>query len=163
MTWAGDPRPHDRGAHRIDRRRSLPLDHFAPLGAIPGVSFISLQKGPAAAQSPPPGLSLTDWSDELVDFADTAALIAGLDLVITVDTSIAHLAGALGKPVWVLSRYDGCWRWLQNRDDSPWYPTLRLFRQTKPGTWAEVIATLATTLKAEVGLKAEVKSPPPPE
>jgi hypothetical protein len=87
--------------------------------------------------------------DQVEDFADTAALIEGLDLVITVDTAVAHLAGALGKPVWVLSRYDGCWRWLMERDDSPWYPTLRLFRQAAPGDWDSVIARVSAKL-AEV-------------
>ncbi len=80
------------------------------------------------------------------DFADTAAVVMGLDLVITVDTSVAHLAGGLGKPVWLLSRFDGCWRWLRERQDSPWYPTLRLYRQPSPGDWAPAIAALAADL-----------------
>ena len=80
------------------------------------------------------------------DLGDTAALIANLDLVVSVDTSIAHLAGALGKPVWVLSRFDGCWRWLLKREDSPWYPTARVFRQRWPGDWEEVIARVAGEL-----------------
>ncbi len=90
------------------------------------------------------------------DFADSAALILRLDLVITVDTSVAHLAGALGKPVWVLSRYDGCWRWLQDRDDTPWYPTMRLFRQSEPGAWAGVVERVAAAL-------AEIAAPAPPQ
>jgi len=89
---------------------------------------------------------LLDWTDELHDFSDTAALIEALDLVISVDTAGAHLAGALGKPVWVLSRFDGCWRWLLDRTDSPWYPSLRLFRQPARGDWAPVITEIREQL-----------------
>ena len=89
---------------------------------------------------------LHDWTDELDDFADTADLIASLDLVITVDTSVAHLAGGLGKPVWVLTLFDQCWRWLEGRSDSPWYPTARLFQQSAPGDWAGVMAAVRTAL-----------------
>ena len=85
-----------------------------------------------------------------MDLADTAALIAGLDLVIGVDTAVVHLAGALARPVWVLSRFDGCWRWLHDRDDSPWYPTLRLFRQPCPGDWDSVIAAVRAALGERV-------------
>jgi len=154
LVWSGDPRPHNPRANAVDRRRSLTLDDLAPLGAIAGaaegIAFFSLQKGSAAAQAktPPEGLALIDWMDEVGDFADTAALISGLDLVITVDTSVAHLAGGLGKPVWVLSRYGGCWRWLTERDDSPWYPTLRLFHQPEPGNWAPTVAAVARELEA---------------
>ena len=91
---------------------------------------------------------LSDFTAELDDFADTAALIDGLDLVVSVDTSVAHLAGAMGKPVWVLNRYDTCWRWLLNRNDSPWYPTLRLFRQPAPGDWHSVMQNAAKALDA---------------
>ncbi|MDR3515505.1 MAG: tetratricopeptide repeat protein [Azospirillaceae bacterium] len=141
LVWAGDPRNHHREANLLDHRRSLALDRLAPLGAIPGLHLISLQKGQSAAQArtPPAGLVLLDWMDEIDDFADTAALIDALDLVITVDTSVAHLTGALGKPVWILSRYDGCWRWLLDRDDTPWYPTARLFRQRRSHDWDAVI------------------------
>ncbi|MCW2241333.1 hypothetical protein [Azospirillum canadense] len=159
LVWSGDPRPHSPKANAVDRRRSLTLDDFAPLGAIDGaaerIAFDSLQKGSAAqAEDPPNGLALIDRMDEIGDFADTAALITGLDLVTTVDTSVAHLAGGLGKPVWVLSRFGGCWRWLTNRDDSPWYPTLRLFHQPEPGSWAPVVASVARELEAlAAGLK----------
>ena len=154
LAWAGDPRPDNPRAAAIDRRRSLRLADFAPLAAVPGVSLVSLQKGAPAEQlrTPPPGLAVRDVMGEIGDFAGTAALAAGLDLVIAVDTSVAHLAGALGKPVWVLSRHDGCWRWLLERDDSPWYPTLRLYRQTRPGAWAEVIARVAADLAGLVAL-----------
>lgn len=148
LCWAGDPRPHLPGAHAVDRRRSLSLAAFAPLASVPGVTFVSLQKGPPAAQAvaPPPGLTLHDWTGELEDFADTAALVAALDLVITADTSVAHLAGALGKKVWILNRFDACWRWLMERTDSPWYPTARLFTQTVPGDWDSVIAAVTQAL-----------------
>ena len=91
-------------------------------------------------------MMLHDWTEELDDFADTAALIDGLDLVISVDTSVVHLAGALGKPVWVLNRFDQCWRWLSDRTDSPWYPTARLFRQPEPGDWASVMRDVVAAL-----------------
>jgi hypothetical protein len=136
LAWAGDPRPEDRAAHRVDRRRSLPLAALAPLGAVPGMAFVSLQMGDAARQS---GVKLHDWTTELGDFADTAALVAALDLVITVDTAVVHLAGALGRPVWMLNRFDSCWRWLRGRADSPWYPSLRIFRQQAPGEWGAVV------------------------
>jgi len=148
LVWAGDSGRNLLETRARDRRRSIPLGQFAPLGTLPHLSLISLQKGPAAmeAAQPPSGLTLLDWTDGLTDFADTAALIAGLDLVISVDTSVAHLAGALGKPVWVLNRYDACWRWLRNRTDSPWYPTARLFRQPMQGDWSAVIADVVAAL-----------------
>jgi tetratricopeptide (TPR) repeat protein len=119
------------------RRKSITLEHFARFADVPGVSFVSMQTGAAASQtrSPPRGLRIHDWTDEIEDFADTAALIEALDLVISIDTSAAHLAGALGNPVWLLNHFDTCWRWLRGRDDSPWYPTLRQFRQPAPGDW----------------------------
>jgi len=149
LVWAGDPRKHQPGVAAVDARRSIALDAMAPLAGIDGVSFVSLQKGEPAAQAAdrPRGLTLHDFTDELNDFADTAALVEALDLVISVDTSVAHLAGALGKPVWLLNRFDTCWRWLLDRDDSPWYPTLRQFRQPSPGDWASVIAEVRETLR----------------
>lgn len=148
LVWAGDARAGDSRAAATDRRRSLALTQLAALGNVPGVSFISLQKGPrgAEAQLPDAPIILTDWTSELGDFADTAALVQGLDLVIGVDTAVIHLAGGLGVPVWVLSRFDGCWRWLRNRNDSPWYPTLRLFRQSGWGDWGPVLLDLANSL-----------------
>jgi tetratricopeptide (TPR) repeat protein len=153
LVWAGNPRTADPAANAIDRRRSMALARLAPLGAVPGVSFVSLQKGARAeeAKTPPPGLTLHDWTDELWDFADTAALISALDLVISVDTSVAHLAGALGKPVWVLNRYDACWRWLYGRTDSPWYPSLRLFRQSRYDEWDSVIEEVSAALRERAG------------
>lgn len=162
LAWAGDPRPHDPDAHAMDAVRSLPLARLSPLAALagdgmsgtsPGICFISLQKGPGAAQAadPPAGMVLHDPTAALHDFADTAALIGGLDLVITVDTAVAHLAGTLGKPVWVLSRFNGCWRWLDGREDSPWYPGLRLFVQPAPGDWDSVVARVADRLRTLAG------------
>jgi tetratricopeptide (TPR) repeat protein len=151
LAWAGDPGLHNPEYAVVDRRRSIALERLAPLLATPGVSFVSLQKGAAASQLEgiPPRLRPLDCMEDVDDFADTAALIANLDLVITVDTAVAHLAGALAKPVWILSRFDGCWRWLTEREDSPWYPTARLFRQVRPGDWEAVIAKVAAKL-AEV-------------
>jgi hypothetical protein len=129
---------------------SLRLAEFSPLAGLPGVRFISLQKGPPAAQvaEPPAGMTIFDPMADVTDFADTAAIIAHLDLVIAVDTAVAHLAGAMGKPIWLLSRFDGCWRWLTARTDSPWYPSLRLYRQETPGNWRPTLAQLAADLTA---------------
>ncbi|MCC6717963.1 MAG: glycosyltransferase [Acetobacteraceae bacterium] len=151
LVWAGDPRPDNEPAFRIDRRRSFGLAALAPLATVSGVSFVSLQKGPAAAQAaaPPPGMVLHDWTGALGDFAATAALMQALDLVISADTAPLHLAGALGRPVWLLDRYDSCWRWLREREDSPWYPTLRRFRQASPGDWAGAVARMAAALAAQ--------------
>ena len=150
LVWSGAPRADDREAALMDRRRSLPLARFEALGRIPGISLISLQKGPAAAEAhkPPSGMILTDYMAEIGDFAETAALVGALDLVVSVDTSVAHLAGALGKPVWVLSRFDACWRWLRNRPDSPWYPSLRVFGQPAPGDWEPVLDDVTSQLTA---------------
>jgi tetratricopeptide (TPR) repeat protein len=144
LVWAGGVRAHDPEAAATDRRRSIALAQLAPLADLDTVSWYSLQKGAPAAQAkaPPAGMALIDLMDEVRDFADTAALVAQLDLVISVDTSVAHLAAGLGKPVWLLSRFDGCWRWLLEGDDSPWYPGLRLYRQATPGAWPPVIERL---------------------
>ncbi|WP_109451248.1 tetratricopeptide repeat protein [Azospirillum sp. TSH64] len=147
LVWAGSAHDEQFVAHMVDRRRSLPLSALAPLAGIPGVRFYSLQKGPPAREARSSGLDLVDWMDAVEDFADTAALVAELDLVISVDTSVCHLAGALGRPVWMLSRHDACWRWLRNRSDSPWYPTMRLFRQDRPGDWPPVILRVRAALE----------------
>jgi len=144
VVWAGDPRTHSPALAAVDRRRSLAPDRLAPLFDVPGVDWFSLQKtGPA----PPAELRLTDLMHEMADFADTAALIANLDLVIAVDTAVAHLAAALGRPVWLLDRFDSCWRWLTDRRDSPWYPTLRLYRQPRAGDWDAVLTEVARDLR----------------
>lgn len=133
LVWAGNP------AHSNDRRRSMPANAMQRLLAVPGVSFISLQVGARAGD-----LSLP--SPTLVDFAATASLVAALDLVISVDTAVAHVAGALGKPAWVLLPYAPDWRWLLGRSDSPWYSSLRLFRQRVPGDWDAVTEEVAVEL-----------------
>jgi tetratricopeptide (TPR) repeat protein len=135
LAWAGNP------AMIRDRQRSLALDHLAPLLALPGLRFFSLQKDPSAAHP-----ALTDYMQEMDDFADTAALVANLDLIISVDTAVAHLAAGMGKPVWLVDRFDPDWRWLLERRDSPWYPSLRLYRQPRPGDWTTVLAEVARDL-----------------
>jgi tetratricopeptide (TPR) repeat protein len=144
LVWAGGLRDDPRNA-RLDRRRSLPAAALAPLAEVPGVTLVSLQKGKPADQAGDiPGL--VDWTGALQDFADTADLVAGLDLVISVDTSVAHLAGALGVPVWLLNRFDSCWRWGLGREDCAWYPSLRQFRQTEMGNWKQVIEKVKEVL-----------------
>lgn len=148
LAWRGNP------AFENDADRSLPsLDLLAPLGGIAGVRLVSLQKGAGAeeARQPPPGLALVDLGSAVDDFADTAAIVAQLDLVICVDSAVAHLAGALGTPCWVLlPDYKADWRWLTARDDSPWYPQrMRLLRQPRPGDWAAVIEELRAALAAQ--------------
>ncbi len=157
IVWAGSPH------HKNDRNRSCKLEDFAQLAEIPGLSFYSVQKGPASAEAfnPPGGMKIINLEDSLIDFADTAALIANLDLVISVDTAVAHLAGAIGKPVWNLLPFAPEWRWLLNRDDSPWYPRMRLFRQTKPNNWIEVFEQVKKALLkeiAEFGLRIAEKT-----
>lgn len=146
LVWSGDPRRSDRAAFLTDRRRSIPIDQFGVLTRVPNVRFYSLQKGEGALAPVPKELDIIDWTAELRDFADTAALVRNLDLVVTVDTSVAHLAGALGRPVWLLSRSDGCWRWMLERTDSPWYPTMRIFRQRRPFEWRAVLEQVADSL-----------------
>jgi tetratricopeptide (TPR) repeat protein len=142
LVWAGNP------DHERDRHRSVPHDALATLGGLDGVTFVSLQKPPAGKPqaSPPASLDCVDLGPELQDFADTAAVIAQLDLVICVDTAVAHLAGALGKPVWLLIPKPGEWRWMREREDSPWYPTMRIFRQHTAGDWGEVIGRVRSAL-----------------
>jgi ADP-heptose:LPS heptosyltransferase len=124
----------------------MKLAQLTPL-ARPGIQFHSLQKGDRAAEAPPAGMNWNDHSAQFADFADTAAYIASLDLVISVDTAVAHLAAAMGKPVWLLLPYLPDWRWLTERDDSPWYPTMRLFRQPTAGDWATPIRRVAEALR----------------
>jgi len=148
LAWAGRPRKQNPELDAIDARRNVPLNALVPLLQVPGCTFFSLQKGPESADIASSALPIRDFSTEWRDFADTAAFIAGLDLVISVDTAVAHIAAAQGKPVWLLNRYDSCWRWLLGRSDSPWYSTLRLFRQPRAGDWAPVIAAAAAELHA---------------
>jgi len=150
LVWAGDPRKRLPNAHLIDRQRSVTFDSLAPLLDVADCDFVSLQKGEdaiAQLRSSPLRHRIIDWSSDFHDFSDTAALIDNLDLVIAVDTSVAHLAGALGKPMWLLNRYNTCWRWLLDRDDSPWYPSVRQFRQDKSRSWDPVIGRVAAALR----------------
>jgi len=141
LAWAGNPR------HRNDRRRSMPPEKLRPLFRIPGITFHSLQMNlPAGQPQPLMEAGLIDLTDGITDFADTAALVAELDLVITVDTAVAHLAGALGRPVWTLLPFVPDWRWGLDREDTPWYPSMRLFRQPTPGDWESVIRRVAKEL-----------------
>ena len=128
--------------------RSIRLEQFAPLFGIPGLSFVSLQKGDGSEELDGARWPIIDRMGECGDLLDTAALVNQLDLVISVDTAVAHLAGALGKPVWMLNRYESEWRWMLEREDSPWYPTLRLFRQDRAGDWDAPIARIAGALAA---------------
>ncbi len=135
LVWAGS------ATHENDRARSIQLQQLAALAKREDVHFHSLQKGPASSQAvgAPGGMKLADWTADLNDFADTAALVANLDLIISVDTAVAHLAGAMGKPVWVMLPVNVDWRWMLRREDTPWYPTMRLFRQESPGDWFGVV------------------------
>ena len=146
LAWTGRP------THPNDRRRSVPLSQLLPLADAGPAAFVSLQKPMPARDLDSiqrfPGM--TDLSEELTDFGETAALMENLDLIITVDTSMGHLAGALNKPAWILIPKAADWRWLLNRDDSPWYPSVRLFRQPKPGEWNEPLARMRSALAAEL-------------
>ncbi|RKE36831.1 tetratricopeptide repeat protein [Paraburkholderia sp. BL23I1N1] len=150
LVWAGGNRPHVAELRKNDARRSITFERLAPILDVPNVRFFSLQKGPAAQQllRGEAAASVVDYTEELEDFADTAALVANLDLVISVDTSTAHLAGALNKPVWILNRFDTCWRWMLERTDTPWYAQARLFRQPALGDWESVIQSARDTLAA---------------
>ncbi|MBF0127455.1 MAG: tetratricopeptide repeat protein [Magnetococcales bacterium] len=145
LAWKGSP------IHRNDANRSLPgLAVLAPLWSVPGMAFVSLQKGSGEEEgkNPPPDQPLLHLGGEIRDFADTAAMVTRMDLVITIDSALAHLAGALGKPCWVLLPARGVdWRWMFQRSDSPWYPgVMRLFRQTQPDDWSEVVEQVRVAL-----------------
>jgi glycosyltransferase involved in cell wall biosynthesis/Flp pilus assembly protein TadD len=150
IVWAGNP------THKNDKNRSASLAEFAPLAQIPGVTFYSLQVGVPEEQAanPPAGMTLINLAGALQDFTDTAAILMHLDLVISVDTSTAHLAGALGRPVWLLLPFIPEWRWLEEREDSPWYPSMRLFRQAQRQAWAPVFAKIAEALAERTGAEA---------
>jgi hypothetical protein len=143
LAWAGNP------AHPRDRLRSIALEQLMPLLNVPGTTFYSLQFGSGAEQMKqlPPGVQLIDLGDELKEFGNVAAIVANLDFVISIDSAVAHLAGALGKPVWILLNKGCDWRWFLEREDSPWYPTARLFRQTTSGKWQEVVKRIEIELR----------------
>lgn len=142
IVWGGSP------LHGSDRYRSCGLAAFAPLAHLPGIIWISLQKGPREeeAREAPAGMDLLALGPEIRDFSDTAAAISALDLIITVDTSVAHLAGALGKPVWTLLGFETYWLWGAQRADTPWYPTMRLFRQHVPDDWTDLFGDVREAL-----------------
>jgi hypothetical protein len=158
LVWQGNPRA------RADRGRSVPLRSLAPLLSISGAQFVSLQKEhgldqldelpPGSVRRPEPGL---DGGPDA--FLDTAALLDELDLLITSDTAVAHLAGALGRPVWLLLKFAPDWRWLSERQDSPWYPTMRLYRQSTPGDWAGVVERVGRDLRCLVDGRAAERRP----
>ena len=143
LAWAGNPK------NRSDSRRSIPFEQLRSILMVPDIHFYSLQVKPTPAlprEVMPP--QLIDLTDKITDFADTAAFMAELDLIISVDTAAAHLAGALGRPVWTLLPFVPDWRWGLEREDTPWYPTMRLFRQRTAGDWASVLRRVADALTA---------------
>jgi hypothetical protein len=141
LVWAGSARDRDPQLAAIDQRRSIDPRELAPLLEIRDLHWVSLQMVRSAS-----GFGICDPMGEVQDFADTAAIIASLEAVVSVDTSVAHLAGAMGVPVYLLDRYDNCWRWLSGREDSPWYPTLRIYRQPAWGDWSTPIRRVAAAL-----------------
>jgi hypothetical protein len=151
FAWAGNPK------YKADGQRSMSLQTLLPLLRMQGVNWISLQKGSAAEQLTdlPSDLFVWDSSRDDRDLAETAALIATLDLVITTDTCIAHLAGAMGKPVWILLPHLGDWRWMQDIETTPWYPTARLLRQQTAGDWSEVMSLVIRELGGVVQIQGK--------
>lgn len=149
LVWAS------QSQHRTAAAKSIALEELAPLAAVPGTAFYSLQKGAAArdAVRAPAGMRIVDLSAELADFSDTAAAVANLDLVISVDTAVAHLAGAMGRRAWTLLKFSPDWRWLLGRADCPWYPSMRLFRQAARGDWSAAVAALAEALRQFAGAR----------
>ena len=148
IVWAG------RAEHMEDRRRSMRLEMLAPLAKVEGVRLVSLQKGLAAEQVAEGRVAIEDWMRDVGDFTDTAGLVESLDLVIAVDTAVVHLAGAMGKPVWVMLPFVADWRWMSGREDSPWYSSARLFRQKAAGDWQGVVQEVAGALKEFVAQRA---------
>jgi len=154
VVWNGGFRPGQPELWAVNARRNVPLEVFAGHLDLEGIDFYSLQKGDPA-ESELRGREgeywrrgrLYNYASELHDFADTAGLIANLDLVISVDTSTAHLSAALGKPTWILNRYDTCWRWLLDRQDSPWYGSVKLYRQGADRDWGPVLSKVAEDLR----------------
>jgi tetratricopeptide (TPR) repeat protein len=152
LVWAGSP------SHVNDFRRSIELERLKPLLDVDGASFVSLQAGPRAADASKLPGTITDMSEALTDFTETAGAILNLDLVIAVDTAVVHLVGALGRPAWVMLPFSPDWRWLLDRHDSPWYPTLRLYRQPRPTDWSSVIARVAADLRDYAAAHAAARS-----
>lgn len=149
LVWAGSTTIRKEGYY------SCSLETFAPFARLNDIALYSLQKGQGSEQvvRPPNGMKLIDYTEDMHDFSDTAAFIINLDLIISVDTAVAHLAGALGKPVWTLLRFSPEWRWMLDRTDSPWYPTMRLFRQPAPGDWGSVVEKIFNELQTLIRRK----------
>jgi Tfp pilus assembly protein PilF len=155
LVWSSGVRPDQPDLAAANGRRNLQLEALTAFGGLP-VDFVSLQKGEPAEgefaaldQATWDGPPILDVAEHLTDWAETAALIDTLDLLVSVDTATPHLAGAMGKPVWILNRFDPCWRWLETRADSPWYPTARLFRQPAMGDWGSVVEEVRAALEKE--------------
>jgi FKBP-type peptidyl-prolyl cis-trans isomerase 2 len=148
LVWAGNPKL------KFGHSRSCPFEAFSSLAELDDIIFYSLQKGEPSghATDSPKGMKLVDYTEDIHDFSDTAAIISNMDLIISVDTAVAHLAGALGKPVWILLPFVPDWRWMKDREDSPWYPTMRLFRQPSSGDWRSVMKHVEEALKNFVHL-----------
>jgi tetratricopeptide (TPR) repeat protein len=156
IAWAGRP------AHQYDARRSLRFEQILPLLHDERITWVSLQKWAAEDRRPelPDGVDWLDWTEELSDFADTAALLANLDLVISIDSAMVHLAGALSRPVWMLNRFDAEWRWFRQRADSPWYASLRIFNQPSFGDWQTVLNDVRQALAALPGRRIAANRAP---
>jgi hypothetical protein len=154
LVWQGNE------LFRLDRQRSPKLVQIRPLLSYPA-TFVSLQKGEAAKQisEQAVGYRLVDWTPELEDFADTAALVDTLDLVISIDSAVGHLAGALGKPTWLMLSTAADFRWLTDRFDSPWYPLHRLYRQPRPGDWDSVVRAILNDLPTDYPLGVKPDHP----
>ena len=159
ICWAGMARLNNVMALKVDEMRSLALSDFAGMADIPDILWVSLQKGPPAEQikKPPANMFIADYTEDMYDFYETCCAMEQCDLVIAVDTAVAHAAASIGKPTWMLSRWDGCWRWFGDREDCPWYPTLRQFEQTAPYDWHNIL------LKMEQELRKFVKDKRQPE
>lgn len=157
VCWSGMSRTAHPAAAAVDAVRSTTFESFAPLAKVPGVVWVSLQKGPPAEQvkNPPRNMIVGDFTEDMYDFYETCCAIENCDLVITVDTAVAHAAASIGKPTWVVSRWDGCWRWFGDRPDSPWYPTVSQFVQPAPHDWDGVMKKMAVELAKVVSDKSE--------
>ncbi len=142
LVWSGLMRSTNPSAAKMDAERSIDFEFLKPLLSLKKIQWFSLQKDAEL----PENAGVIDCTADLHDWADTAALIANLDLVISCDTAVAHLAASMGKPTWILSRWNGCWRWLDHRVDSPWYPSVRLFHQSAAGDWAGVVGEVMGVL-----------------
>ena len=141
IVWSGRPE------HANDVNRSCPLNNLEPLFQMKGIEFVGLQKGKTAMFIENIGYNgFFNWGEHLNDFTDTAGLLANLDVLVTVDTSVAHLAGAMGLPVWLMLPYVSDWRWMASGSRTPWYPTMRLYRQPRPKDWASVVNNIKSSL-----------------